>query len=451
MRRRHSLIGPLVLILIGGLFLAENLRPGSVSIRMIATYWPFILIVWGLLRLVEILYWRFSSKPVPARGVSGGEWTLIVFICLIGSGLFYFSQRAPGFPRVFTIGRGVELFGQTYDFPIQEQRSAAKVGRIVVDNSRGNTRIVGADAQEIKIGGRTSIRALSQSDADDANKKLELKITTEGDQLVIRTAQRAGTPSDSTVSTDLELTVPRSIGIQASGRRGDFDVLNIDGGVDITSANAGVRLQDIGGNAHVDLRRSDIVRAVNVKGNVDVLGRGQDVELENVGGNVNINGYYSGDISGRNLAKPVIFQSGTTELKLARAPGQFNLTLGDFTGKNLIGPIRLSAQSKDVHIQDFQGELSVTVERGDISLSPDRAPSGKIDATTRSGNIELALPADSGFELDATTRRGEVTSAFGDSVRVMTEGPGASLKGHTGKGPLITIHTDRGRISLRKD
>jgi DUF4097 and DUF4098 domain-containing protein YvlB len=449
MRRRHSLVGPLILILIGALFLAENLYPGSVSLRLIATYWPFVLILWGLLRLVEILIWRLSSKPVPLRGVSGGEWTLIVFICVTGAGLFYFSQRAPAFRHVFTIGRGVELFGQTYDFPIEEQRSAAKVTRIVVDNSRGNTRIVGADTQEIKIGGRKSIRALSQSDADEANKRLALKITTEGDQLVIRTTQQAGMPGESTVSTDLELTVPRAASVQATGRYGDFDVVNLDGGVDITSANAGVRLQDIAGNAHVDLRRSDIVRAVNIKGNVDVLGRGQDVELENIGGNVNVNGYYSGDISGRNLARPLVFQSGITELRLERVPGQFNLALGDFTGRNLVGPIRLSAQTKDVQIQDFQGEVSISVERGDITLAPDRAPSARIDAATRSGNIELTLPAGAAFEITATTRRGQAFNEF-PGVTQTSEREGASIKGSTGRGPAITLHTERGQVSLKK-
>jgi hypothetical protein len=449
MRKRHSVVGPLILILIGALFLAETLHPEWVSFRMIATYWPFILIAWGTLRLVEILYWRLSSKPVPLRGISGGEWTLIVFVCLIGSGLYFFHQHAPGFPRIFTTGRGMEIFGEAYDFPIEEQRSAAKVSRIIVENARGNTRIVGSDTQEIKIGGRKSIRAFSQSDADRASKQSALRVTTEGDHLVVRAVQPQGTPSDSRVSTDLELTVPRSISIQASGRYGDFDILNIDGTVDITSDNAGVRLQDIAGNARVDLRRSDIVRAVNVKGSVDILGRGDDVEVENVAGNVTINGYYSGDITCRNLAKPVLYQSGTTELRIERLPGQFDLTLGDFTGKNLVGPIRMTARSKDIQIQDFQGEVSVSIERGDVTLAPERAPSAKIDATTRSGNVELTLPADAGFEIAATTRRGQGYSEF-PGVAQSSDGAGASIKGSTGRGPAITLTTDRGEISLRK-
>ena len=50
-------------------------------------YWPLILIGWGLLRIVEIVSWAASSKPLPARGISGGEWVLIVFLCLFGASL----------------------------------------------------------------------------------------------------------------------------------------------------------------------------------------------------------------------------------------------------------------------------------------------------------------------------------------------------------------------------
>ncbi|HSW49003.1 MAG TPA: DUF4097 family beta strand repeat-containing protein [Bryobacteraceae bacterium] len=450
MRRRHSIVGPMILILLGALFLAENLQPEWISFRMIAIYWPYVLIAWGLLRLTEILYWRLSAKPVPLKGISGGEWTLIVLICLIGSGLHQFHLRAPGLPRIFTTGKGIEMFGEAYDFPIDEHRSAAKVARIVVENARGNTRIVGSDTQEVKVGGRRSVRAFSRSDADQASKLAAVKITAEGDQLVVRTGAAQGAPSDARVSTDLEITVPRGVSIKASGRNGDFDVLNIDGGVDITSDNAGVRLQDIAGNARVDLRRSDIVRAVNVKGNVDVLGRGDDVEVENVAGTVTINGYYSGDITCRNLAKPVVFQSGTTDLRIERLPGQFSLTLGDFTGTRLVGPVRLTARSKDVQIQDFQGEVSVSVERGDLTLDPARPPSARIDAATRSGNVELSLPADAGFEISATTRRGRIESEFPGAIQPTSAGAGASLKGTVGRGPAISLTTDRGEISLRK-
>ncbi len=200
----------------------------------------------------------------------------------------------------------------------------------------------------------------------------------------------------------------------------------------------------------VDLRRSDIVRALNVKGNVEILGRGQDVELENIAGSATINGNYSGDILCRNLAKPLVFQSGVTELRAERVPGQFRMTLGDFTASNLVGPVRLTGRSKDVTIQGFQGDMAVSLQRGDVNLQPERTPDAKIDVTTGSGDLDIALPADAKFEISGTTGRGEVTSVFGDAVRVTRNLAGASIEGSNGRGPKITLHTDRGRIALTK-
>ena len=57
--------------LIGALFLLNNFRPDLISWGAIARYWPLILIVWGALRLIELLMWRLRGAALPARGVSG--------------------------------------------------------------------------------------------------------------------------------------------------------------------------------------------------------------------------------------------------------------------------------------------------------------------------------------------------------------------------------------------
>jgi len=35
----------------------------------------------GGVRLVEIGYWHFAAKDMPQRGVTGGEWVLILVSC----------------------------------------------------------------------------------------------------------------------------------------------------------------------------------------------------------------------------------------------------------------------------------------------------------------------------------------------------------------------------------
>ena len=78
--RRGSVIGPLILIVIGALFLMRNLWPDIPLADLISRYWPFVLIAWGGLRLLEIMFAAAMSKPIPRNGISGGEWMLVFLI-----------------------------------------------------------------------------------------------------------------------------------------------------------------------------------------------------------------------------------------------------------------------------------------------------------------------------------------------------------------------------------
>ena len=44
---RSSIVGPIILILIGGLFLANNLRPDIPMLEFLGRFWPFMLIALG--------------------------------------------------------------------------------------------------------------------------------------------------------------------------------------------------------------------------------------------------------------------------------------------------------------------------------------------------------------------------------------------------------------------
>ena len=66
--RRRSIFGPIVLITIGVVFLLVN--AGFVTfrsaVRLFAEYWPLLLIIWGVLRLIE--YLRARQEGVPPQG-----------------------------------------------------------------------------------------------------------------------------------------------------------------------------------------------------------------------------------------------------------------------------------------------------------------------------------------------------------------------------------------------
>ncbi len=447
--RRGSIIGPVLLIAIGGLFLANNVMPELSALKIAADYWPFLLIIWGLVRLLEILFWRVTGRPLPAAGIGAGEWVLIIFISLIGTGIFAANRYAGDWPRARITSRGIEVFGETHEYPASAVWKAGKTPKIVIENHRGNTRLTAADTDEIKITGRNIIRAFEQSDAARANKECPLEIVPQGDKLLVRTNQDRASGA-LRISSDLEIVVPRGASVEARGRYGDFDISDLGGDVDINSDNAGVRVQNIGGSVRVDLRRSDIVRAVNVKGGVDIKGRGHDVELENIAGEVTLKFPYTGEMVFRKLARSIRLATSLTELRAERVPGDIRMTRGEFIANDLVGPVRLQTKSTDVQISDFREALELQIDRGDIELRPGRTPLGRMDIRSGSGDVELTLPAGAKFALEATSRRGELHNEYGAPLRLDEQRRGGSIRGSVGSGPSIVIHTERGSITLSK-
>ncbi len=445
--RRGSLVAPLILIAVGGLILAKNLGYDLSLLEVAAAYWPFLLIGWGALRLVEILVLAARSRPLPRAGISGGEWALIILISLFGAGTHHVREE---WPRARITMHGLEVFGEAFDYPVSARHDAGATPQIYIENLRGNVRVAGGDTQEVTVEGRTTVRAFDAKDAEEANNKCPLEIVEQGDQIVIRTNQERA-DSGSRVAADLEIAVPKGASVTGRGRSGDFDVANIDGNVTIESENAAVRLAEIGGDARVDLRRSDIIRIVNLKGAADLSGRGRDVELDRIAGQVTINGSYSGELTLRSLAQPLVFESRRTELHVARTPGQIRMALGDLTGEDLVGPVTLKTASRDVHLSHFTGAVDLDIDRGDVDLRPENADPGSINVQVRAGDITLALPEHARFAIAATTEHGEAVNEFGGRVSIESvEGHGATMSGPPGTSANVTLRTDRGDIVLRR-
>jgi DUF4097 and DUF4098 domain-containing protein YvlB len=446
--RRASVVAPLLLIGVGLLFLARNMYPDLALIDYFAKYWPTLLILWGVLRLAEILFWAATEKELPSRGMSGGEWILIFLLCMVGLSVHTIRGFETWWPHSGITMGGIEMFGESFEFPIAAEKQVSKAPRVIIESFRGNARITGGDANTVKVTGRKTIRSLEQNRADRANQDSPFEITGDANEITIRTNQDH-VAGNQRITEEMEITVPKGATIEAHGRNGDFDVNDVTGNVEIVSDNAGVRLQNIGGEVKIDLRRSDIIRAVNVKGPVDVKGRGADIELQDIDGQVTIAGTYSGVIQFRNISKPLRFNGQQTDLNIEKLPGQVRMALGDFTATNLVGPVRLTTRSRDVHISDFTNSLEVSVERGDIELRPGKLPVAKMDVHAHYGDIEVSLPSAAKFDLTGITARGETYSDFGAPLHTEHNGNGGAIRGSSG-GPVINLQTERGKMTVRK-
>ena len=448
--RRGSMIGPLILIFIGVVFLLHNLRPEIPLMDWLETYWPILLIVWGGVRLVEIGYWHFSDKTMPQRGVTGGEWVLILVLTLIGSAVWGTERLMRDHFGPVHIGMD-EMFGESHDYDVPASSvETDKAPRVVIEMARGNVRVTGAEATGVTVNGRKSVRAMNTAAADKANGNSQVKLNKAGETITI-TSKPDGVGDSVRVSTDLEVSVPKGASLELRGQYGDFDISDVNGEVNVNSDNAGVRAQNLGGRLKVETRKSDIIRASGVQGDVEVKGRGRDIELEDIHGQVTVNGSFSGETTLRKIAKPVRFESNVTQIRLEKLPGEMTLGLSTLTGTNLSGPVEVKTQTKDIRLTDVSESLTIDGQSGDVEITQTKPPVPHIDVRTRSGDIELALPAAAKCTLTASTSHGGITNDFEDG-RLKQEGDdrSAKLTGVLGGPTEVKLATERGGITLRK-
>ena len=383
--------------------------------------------------------------------MTAGEVFLAVLLCLIGSASFSAERSDRRFGHFGY--RGLEMLGENYDFNFEAGRQLPPNASVVIQNLQGNVRVVGVDGGEMRITGRKSVRAFDKSSADEAEKNTPLEINEQGGQIFVRTNQDRVT-GDRRINTDLEITMPKTASIRLEGRQGDFEIRDLAGPLDLASNNAGVRLANIVKDVRVNVRRSDIVRASGLKGNLTVSGRGRDIELDAITGTVSIDGDFSGTVKLHDLAKPVRYVSSVTEMSVEKVPGRVEMDLGSLRAVDVVGPFKLTARSKDVHIEGFTKDLDISSRRGDIEIRGPKMPLPNIRAESLNGNVELALPGNAVFSLEAKTTHGTVQNEFGDSIQVESVGKSAKRRGaiasKTGGGAQIRLSTDRGDIILKK-
>lgn len=443
--RPRSITGPLILVVIGVLFLLNNLGHDIPFWSYLSDYWPFLLIGIGIIRLAEVLFHFSRGSTLPIRS-SGGAWIFWTFVfcaCLAiwggANGIHLGRINAPG---------SVSILGSVFDYGVTASSPADGVTRLVLDNINGDLTVHGDDSSEVKVTGHKTVRAFSRNDADRADKETAVHLERQGDSLVLR----ADEPTHSgmlSISTDLDIVVPKGLDVEARDR-GDINIEDMAGTVSVTQSRGDVRLSNIGKDVRVEAARGGLVRAASVKGTVDLQGRGGDVQLEDVAGQVTINGEFSGTLEFRNLAKAIHFESSHSDFRAEQVPGSITMDLGNLKMDNVVGPVKFRTGNRDIDATDITNSIEFNVDRGDIQVAESKAPLPKMDIQTRNGDLTLTLPAGAPFDLDGRTGAGEGNNEYGEPLSNHSDGRSAYIRGKVGNGPQVVLVTDRGTLTVKK-
>jgi DUF4097 and DUF4098 domain-containing protein YvlB len=445
--RPRSIFGPLVLITIGVLFLLRS--TGLVSFqtfRSMSRFWPVLLIVWGVAKLVEHLWAVNRGLPTPRMGA--GAIVFLVFFIMFGMGAWETRDWNWGSLRT-DFGWGDDWgWYNRYDFTEDFTQALQGVSTIKVLSARGDMSVTASDDNQAHVTMHKFLRSDSQESANRLNETMRPRFTQQGSTWVLDlTSGEMGN-----ARFDLDLQLPRGAAVSlATQHDGNLSVSQRTGDVELSARNGNATVEQVKGNATVHLRHG-AVTVKGVTGDVQLEGGFTDGEVSDVSGKLDFDAGrsgYSGTIQLARISQSLHFRSIRTDLRLNKLEGEMTMGDGNLRGNSVSGPIRLTTSSNDVHLEDVSGEISVENSNRVVEIRA-KAPLGNIEVSNRHGGIELDLPDNAGFRLDAQSRDGNIDVA-GFSINVDNSRHDATASGTVGKGgPDIRLRADRGTIQVRK-
>jgi DUF4097 and DUF4098 domain-containing protein YvlB len=448
-RRRRSMTGPFILIIVGVIFLLGNLHLISWKTLGLwfAHYWPLLLILWGILKLVE--HYRAKQEGLAAPGIGAGGVFLLIFLIVAGLTASQISRvNLEEIGDHIDIGdNDIPFFGKSFNFDDQPPLAQALPpgASVKIVNERGAVNVNVSNDDQIRVTYDKKIRAENQEDANKWNEQTKPQISVSGNQVTINANTRGA--GDHGVTADLNISIPRKAPLTIASQRGDVNVMGRDGALEISNQRGEINIDDVNGDVTLNMDRSS-VRASQISGDVQISGRSNDVTLTDVKGAARLSGEFMESVKLSKIGKSVKFNSSRTDMEFGKLEGDLDLDAGDLRATNLAGPLRLTTRSKDITLQGVSGDVRVQDENSAVEIEL-RTP-GNVQVDNRHGDITVAVPEKAGFKVDARSRGGEVQADF-PGLKVDNGDEQGTATGTVGNGAIrLVLNSEHGNISIRK-
>jgi hypothetical protein len=447
-RRHRSFAGPFVLIVLGVVFLMGTMHILSIGrlAHLFASYWPLLLIFWGVIKLIE--HQRAQREGIRSSGIGAGGVFLIVMIVVFGliatqlervnwSGLRdQINIDDPDFDNIF---------GQSYNFNDHLEENFPANASLKIIDTRGAVSVHASDDNKITVVVRKRVGADNQDDADKYDRETKPTITTIGGLVTLNAMVEAA--GDHAIETDLDVSLPRKVAVSITSRKGDVNLVGRDGAIDIAAQHSDTSIEDVNGNVKVSQEKGS-VKVEQVNGDVHVEGRVNEVSVADVKGAVQLDGEFQESVKLARITKSVTFKSSRTDMEFSRIEGSLDLDSDDLHAEQITGPLHLTTRSKNIRLEEVSGDVRLQNDNGTIEVG--MRTLGNVQIDSRNGDIQLSLPDKSGFRLDARTHEGEIQSDFPE-LKINNDEHEAKASGSVGNASShIVLNNEHDGIEIRR-
>jgi len=446
--RRRSFAGPFVLIVLGVVCLLGTMRVLSMSRmwHLFANYWPALLILWGVIKLIE--YYQAQREGARATGIGAGGIFLVIVIMvfgLIATQLEHVNWSGLRDEMNFDDNDFSNIFGENYNFDDHLQQDFPAGAALKVVNTHGAVSVHASDDNKITVSVRKRIGADNQNDADKYNSETKPTITAIGGLVTVDA--KVEVAGEHAVETDLDISLPRKAVVSITSRHGDVDLVGREGNIEISSQHGDTSVEDVVGNVKVSQEKGS-VKVEQITGDVHVEGRMNEVSVADIKGAAQLDGEFQESVKLARIAKTVTFKSSRTDLELSRMDGSLDLDSDELQAQEIVGPLHLNTRSKNVQLEGVSGDVRLQDDNGTVEVA--MRTLGNVQIDNRNGDIQLSVPDKAGFRLDARARDGEIQADFPE-LKIDSSGQESRATGSVGSGVAhIVLNNEHEGIEIRK-
>ncbi len=364
--RPRSLSPALLWIALGVFFLLWTTGATSGIFRLLGNWWPLFLIVMGAGKLVDAL--------LPGRVVrlNGGEIVFLLFLIPTGLVCQQIAQldlsRIPAIPFGNKKFHVRELLKSSVRREMESAITLTDAQSISFSHSNGAVELVPAEAGD-KIQVKLDARIYADSDAAAQAAGQALRVTSESTDGQLRIVLPQ--PEDERTSCEIavRLAVPPDLPVRIDNSFGDISARELKNPLVLSARNGRITVAGHTGAVQVNDRYSE-VSLNEVTGDVQVKGTDAKIHLDK------ITGLVAAEIKNGSLHLTDI-NGKLTDLK-----GQY----GSIEGENITGEVKVAASETHVWLQGVRGPASIENAREDVQVTDLQ---GDLTLKVRSGDIEL--------------------------------------------------------------
>ena len=322
---------------------------------------------------------------------------------------------------------------------IVEVFPVAPGGRLTLEADFGAIDVQSAEADNLSVRVRRAAQMKADRRAGEILKDFDVRMTHEVTDVKIEAKFRGPVKQwkkmKKRLDVQFDIVVPRNYALDLKTTGEEISVVDIVGDVNVQTAGAGLRLQNItgridgttsGGNINLKAFESDAALQTS-GGSITLEGGTGDVKAKTSGGNIqviDVVGAVNGQTTGGNVT-------------LRRCKGGADVkTAGGSIEVENDGPVLAKTSGGSIRCQ-----LQETLSSQNLLL----------DLETTGGSVNVSLAPDIAATVEARVLGGSVTTEFPVTTEMAGAGKPDQLQGTiNGGGPLLRLFSVGGNVILRK-